>query len=118
MEPESVRRWGPAFLVAMETAVDDTDGRGVGLGAPSRTVEALRHLSLSRTEELCLAVSVCRAYSRIRHCNKNLNSVFNVGAIKRRYWYIFRDSATRFITSWIFIFCYMYIYMYKYEQPV
>lgn len=38
----------------METALDDTDGRAAGLGAPSRAVEAVRHLGLPGTEELCL----------------------------------------------------------------
>ena len=59
VEPESVRRRRPAFLVAMETPLDDTYGHCVRLGASSRAVEALWHLSLPDTEELCLAVSSC-----------------------------------------------------------
>lgn len=57
MEPESPRRWCPTFLVAVETQLDDTDGHSVGLGAPSRAVEAMRHLGLPDTEKLCLTVS-------------------------------------------------------------
>lgn len=57
MDDESVRKWCPAFLVAMETPLDDTNGHRVGLGAPSRTMEALWHLSLPYSEELCLTVS-------------------------------------------------------------
>lgn len=41
----------------METQLDDTDGHSVGLGAPSRAVEAMRHLGLPDTEKLCLTVS-------------------------------------------------------------
>ncbi|XP_034095023.1 glycerophosphodiester phosphodiesterase 1 isoform X2 [Gymnodraco acuticeps] len=54
MEPESVGRRCLPILVAMETQLDDSIGRDVGLGAPSRAVEALWHLSLPRTEELSL----------------------------------------------------------------
>lgn len=57
VEPESLRRRRPALHVAMETPLANTDGHGVGLGAPSRTVEVLRHLGLPRSEELCLTVS-------------------------------------------------------------
>ena len=57
MEPESVGRRCLPILVAMETQLDDSIGRDVGLGAPSRAVEALWHLSLPRTEEPCLTVS-------------------------------------------------------------
>lgn len=42
----------------METPLDDPDGHRVGLGPPPHPVEALRHLGLPRTEELCLAVSL------------------------------------------------------------
>lgn len=71
MEPESVRRWCPAFLVTMETAMDDTNGHLVGLGAPSRAMEALRHLSLPYTEELCVTVSFCSWECTViySHCN-------------------------------------------------
>lgn len=66
VEPESARGWHATLFIAMETPLVSGHGCYIGLGAPSCAVEALRHLGLPRTEELCLTVSFP---IHMLHCN-------------------------------------------------
>lgn len=67
VEPEPIRRRRPAFLITMETPLDDTNGHHAGHGAPPCAVEALWHLSLLDTKELCLTVSLGSCGRTVTH---------------------------------------------------
>lgn len=60
----------------METPLDDPDGHRVGLGPSSHPVEALRHLGLPHTEELCLPVSLPPSTPRCRGSFDNNDESF------------------------------------------
>lgn len=107
MEPESFWRRCPAVLFTMETPLDDTNGHCVGLSASSRALEALWHLSLPDTKELCLAVSFCSWEPTVKCSHPNLIQHSWEKDIKMTSWdshdYLFSSQGV-FLAIWYFCF--------------